>query len=585
MAGLVAVAAPPAPAGAAAHAAPWRFTSVSLVSSIGGYGTADGLKGWVLQCPAGYTAVSGGIVDGQSIATVHRLLEYPNPADGTYHVLAKNQSSVATSIKLTASCVWLDDVGTMTTVRGEFARNSSGFASGIVRCPAGTTVFSGGVDWSNTSPNRWIFYSTPITDGTTRGTGWYVAGSSDVSGVLGIELRCVSSSLLSGEYAEADDATRQNGPSAPTATAVCNTSGYRLLTGGAGPPDPPTSGGSYHGFSSVSGSIDFWQWRVSGYLPQQTDVLRSLALCVPASAVSVTFTQTPPALSNARSGSIQFTAADAAGEAMSVQCTLDGVDASCSSGTVNYGPLADGPHYFAVVVRNQSGSARTFAHSWTIDATAPVANVVQPSTPLKKATMFNVTWGGSDAGSGVRSYDVRHRTANFDGSFGPYALFQSATPTTSASFNATPGHTDCWSVRARDNAGNVSAYSPEKCTAVPVDDRALALVTGTWSRLSNSNAYQGTFSQASADRAKLQRTGVQAKRLNLLVTKCPTCGKVQVRLGSTLLATIDTKATTTQYKVNVPVATFSSVRTGTVSLTVSGAGKPVRIDGLGVTRV
>src|SRR5207342_1685445 len=103
------VAALPAPA-AAAHAVPWRFTSVAVNSQISGYNGAEPLKGWVLQCPAGYTAVSGGIVGGDDTHGIRRLLEYPNPADGTYHILAYNTAASGTTIKLAATCVWLDDV-------------------------------------------------------------------------------------------------------------------------------------------------------------------------------------------------------------------------------------------------------------------------------------------------------------------------------------------------------------------------------------------------------------------------------------------------------------------------------------------
>ena len=77
---------------AAAHAVPWRFTSV-----VGG-GPVDAfsVQGWVLQCPAGYTAVSGGINPWSmspacSLSAIRApVLEYPNPADGTYHILARN---------------------------------------------------------------------------------------------------------------------------------------------------------------------------------------------------------------------------------------------------------------------------------------------------------------------------------------------------------------------------------------------------------------------------------------------------------------------------------------------------------------
>jgi hypothetical protein len=398
-----------APAAAAAHAAPWRFTQVTEASSISGYAGAEPIKGWVLRCPAGYTAVSGGVTGGDEIDGVVRLLEYPNPADGTYHILLRNGATNGTTITLTANCVWLDDVGAITTVNAEFARNGSGRAGGILRCPAGTTPLSAGVDWSNFSANRRIEHSTPITDNTTHGTGWYVAGSSDVSGVLGIELRCVSSSLLAAEYAEAADSTAVT-PGVGTAKARC-TAGYRLLTGGSGPSAGVMNPGVYQGHS-LSGPADYLQWPALGY--QASGVtLRALALCVPASTASVTFTQTPPALSTARSGTITFDAVDVAGETLTVSCNLDGVARSCASGTpVPYGPLLDRTHSFSVTVRNQSGFLQVFPFYWNVDATAP-AIAAHTSTPSATGPI-NIIFSEAVEGASTSSVIVHAERANVD---------------------------------------------------------------------------------------------------------------------------------------------------------------------------
>jgi len=273
---------------AAAHAVPWRFTSVV---EQGSQVDAFSVQSWVLQCPAGYTAVSGGVYSvahpsGVNFAAqyVHRVLEYPNPADGTYHIQVRNDDYLAVAVSVKANCVWLDDVGTITTVTTEFARNGSGRAGGILRCPAGTSVLSGGVDWSNFNAGRNIDYTTPITDGTSLFTGWYVAGYSPVAGVLGIELRCVSSSLLAGAWATADDSTAAS-PGVGDVTATCG-SGTRILTGGAGPAGTK-SPGSDQGQAFVSGpshdnASTYWkEWRATAYQASGSRCVPSHCACPP----------------------------------------------------------------------------------------------------------------------------------------------------------------------------------------------------------------------------------------------------------------------------------------------------------------
>jgi Bacterial Ig-like domain len=449
-AGLVAIA---EPAGAV-HAAPWRFTTVTEDSQISGNSGAEPLKGWVLQCPAGYTAVSGGIVGGDETVGVRRLLEYPNPADGTYHILAYNYGGNGTTIRLAANCVWLDDVGSITTVTQEFARNGSGLAGGTLRCPEGTTVLSGGVDWSNTSRGRRIDYSTPITDGTTQGTGWYVAGYSDVSGVLGIELRCVSSSLLGSEYAEADD-TRASSPGVGTAQAVCTT-GYRLLTGGAAPAGTKNPG-AYQGFSSVSGPLDARHWPVQGY-QYGGAVLRALALCVPASTVSGSFTQRPPTLTTANSGSVTFTAADSAGENLTFACTLDAHQRACTAGSpVAFSGLADGVHSFVVTARNQSGAAYSFSVVWIVDTTAPVLSAHTPTGTASLTGPFGLTFSEAVQGVPASSVVVHAERANVDVA-GTVAQQSTKTATWTPNAPLVPGETYRVSLDAAilDTAGNAA---------------------------------------------------------------------------------------------------------------------------------
>jgi hypothetical protein len=561
-AGLVAI---PAPA-AAVHAVPWRFTSVTLNSSISGWNGADPIKGWTLQCPAGYTAVSGGIVGGDATAGVWKLLEYPNPADGTYHIVARNGATSGTTITLAATCVWLDDVGTITTVYAEFARNGSGRAGGILRCPEGTTVLSAGTDWSNFSSNRQIDFSTPITDGTAMGTGWYVAGYSDIAGVLGIELRCVDSSLLAGEYATADDSTVP-GPGQGHATAIC-TSGYRLLTGGAGPAAGAMNPGVDQGYSSVSGPRDYQQWPVVG--GQASGVtLRALALCVPASTVQLTFTQTPAALSTASSGTITFSADDTAGETVTDTCYLDGGLRSCTSGTpLTYGPLVDGSHRLRVDVRNESGFYGIFFFDWTIDATVPVISNHTPTSSASLTGPVTITFSEPVQGVSMSTVIVHAEAANVNVS-GTVARPSPTTATWTPNARLVPGETYRFSFKTaiHDTAGNplTATYFTVRTTRT-VQNNSVALEK-YWDLDYRSIASGGAYivSRLPGSRADLTFTATAGQTVSVYAIRQPNGGYGDIYLDGVKKATPSFYAATAA-RVRVYLSGALTAGTHTISI-------------------
>ena len=224
-------------------------------------------------------------------------------------------------------------------------------------------------------------------------------------------------------------------------------------------------------------------------------------------------------------------------------------------------------------------SSATSVGATFADRTAPSPPTF--SAPPKRFTLtkgFAVKWSASDAGTGVKNYDVRYRVAPRNGGFGSYKTLLAATTSTSTNFTGNPGSAYCFSARARDNAGNLSSYGPEKCTAIPVDDRT-ATAKGSWTRPASSSAFLNTLSVSSTSGSTLTLTGVQAQYLALLVQTCSTCGKVEVRWNGALKVTVNTSTTTTQNQKLFAVANLGSVQTGTLQIKVITAGKPVRIDG------
>jgi flagellar hook assembly protein FlgD len=216
-----------------------------------------------------------------------------------------------------------------------------------------------------------------------------------------------------------------------------------------------------------------------------------------------------------------------------------------------------------------------------VDKLAPRVGVaVPPAVALGGA---GVHYAAVDDLSGVATYDVRYRRAPLNGLFGSYGYPAAWQGTTNRTVGLAPvvGSTYCFSVRARDKAGNVSAWSGEQCSTSPIDDRHLAPSTG-WTRGSASAYYLGTISKASAAGRTLTRTGVVTRYLSLVATTCGTCGSVDVFWNGNLLRTISLNGPLAYRKV-ISVGDFGTARSGTLVLKTRTAAR-VYIDGVALRR-
>lgn len=222
------------------------------------------------------------------------------------------------------------------------------------------------------------------------------------------------------------------------------------------------------------------------------------------------------------------------------------------------------------------------------DVTAPTGAAVAALSRVQTTTALPVRWSATDADSPAITYDLTYRRAAYNAStFGTAIAWKTATGDTSGTYTTSPGKTYCFRAQATDPAGNVSAMSPAlgACTAVPVNDRALA-IHGTWTRKTGVGYYLNTYMFSRTTGAFLTLSSVKGKRLWLVATKCSTCGIVDVRLGTTLLKRVNLYATTTRKRVPISISTFTTLRTGTISLKISSTGnKPVSIEGFGVSLV
>jgi hypothetical protein len=265
------------------------------------------------------------------------------------------------------------------------------------------------------------------------------------------------------------------------------------------------------------------------------------------------------------------------------ECRLDTATTwmRCGS-TWSLSGLAPGRHTGYARVTDPSGhSSAATSRSWSVDGTAPTAALGSVPAALTAAAT-TLSWTAADAGSGLASYDVRQRSASSSGRLGGYAYPTSwqGLRARSLTLRLTAGSEYCWSVRARDVAGNVGAWSTERCTSVALDDRAMRAGSG-WTRGTSTSYAYGTWSRARRSGVSLTRTSVQGRRIAVVATTCPTCGSVDVFHAGRKLGRVSLHSATTVHRQVRWLPSQPATRTGTVVVRSTSA-KTVYQDGMAV---
>ena len=247
-------------------------------------------------------------------------------------------------------------------------------------------------------------------------------------------------------------------------------------------------------------------------------------------------------------------------------------------------PGSDGTYDYVVSAETAAGEGPSSEASEAfVDATKPTVSMSAPSSLFSLASSATTKYAGSDAGSGVASYDVSYTLAKWDGGFGS-PVKPSGWQHTTATHESTSvalGHEYCFTAVARDGAGNVSPPSTRHCQVAPLDERSLSR-SAHWTTTSSSAAYRHTLTSTTTKGATLTLKGVRAHRLALVLQSCATCGRVKIYVGKTLIATVDTHSASTKNKVIKILSSFS-LRTADVRIVAADAGKRVVVDGLGVS--
>jgi hypothetical protein len=544
------------------------------------------------SCPAGTTPIAGGV--STASPAVFRYEDDVEWGDGAEVAESlQNTGATAQTATVYARCAPTSWFHVDAPVVATFAEdNVSGRAGGYASCPSGSIALSARVRWETTA----TFVSITASGPTADLTGWFVTGGSEGTfNTLIVDLRCVAAAdvpgafLVQGSWKNPD--SDPNAPSAAHDLAASCPAGMTQLNGGT---YIVSAGGSV----VIYGLGRTWQtypdgsgWHASSDVrPGYTMYVTSW--CVPNQGPTLTFASGPPTYTANATAHIAFTATDpasAGGYTLTYSCSLDkGDDVACQSPLTEV--VAEGSHELDVAVSSSDGRAADFAYNWTYDKTAPTATLAAPTAAFTLGGSMQVRWTGSDpdGGSGVGSYNLRLRTATRTTGFTPFQQPKALQGLTSAPTNVAvkPGTTVCFEVQAVDRAGNKSTFSAPRCTARPVDDRALTASTGSkgWARRNNAHFWNGTYSTTTKKNASLALAGVHLDRVGIVAATCATCGKVAILVKGHQIGTIDLHSTATRHQVVLALPKFTA-RTGSVTVKVLSSGKTVSIDGLAISRV
>ena len=214
----------------------------------------------------------------------------------------------------------------------------------------------------------------------------------------------------------------------------------------------------------------------------------------------------------------------------------------------------------------------------------PTVRTTGPTTLGSIAGSARFTYAGGASSSAVASYDVRWRRARWDGTYDPWtrpAGWQ-ATTNLDAPLGMKAGFTYCVSVRARNRAGQLSAWTGGRCLSRALDDRRL-VASSAWRTRSGANYYAGSVLATTDKGATLTRTGAKVKRIGVVATVCRACGVVNVLVDGNKVGRINLAAPSTRRRQVLMLPAFDR-QTATITVKVRSSGARVQIDGIVVSR-
>ena len=156
-----------------------------------------------------------------------------------------------------------------------------------------------------------------------------------------------------------------------------------------------------------------------------------------------------------------------------------------------------------------------------------------------------------------------------------------APPATALRYVGKPGRSYCFQLRATSQDGAVGRWSPERCTTMPLDDRAAT--NRGWKRSGDGQDYRGTISRGARKGLKLAFLDAQFDELWILARTAPGAGSVDVYVGNVRMGRWSLAAPSAR-RVAIPIVdSRPTVDRGAPAKDVrliTTSDKPVSIDGI-----
>lgn len=263
--------------------------------------------------------------------------------------------------------------------------------------------------------------------------------------------------------------------------------------------------------------------------------------------------------------------------AFTVACAVDGAaDVPCTIGLAIAG-LAVGPHAVRVTASDVFGNTATADRAFVVDDVAPGVTTLTVSA-YTLTTAATASFRAVDASPVV--FEVRQRSWPLAATVPkPFVTLTTGQSATSRSIAVPIATRVCVQARAKDLAGNVGAWSVERCTTTPLDDRRMKRATTGWASASGSAFYAATATFGKRTGLRLvSTTGIGASRLALVATTCPACGSVIVYHRGIKVGTVSLRSATTVAR-KVILLPQSVYRYGIIEVRTTSA-RLVRIDGV-----
>ena len=219
-----------------------------------------------------------------------------------------------------------------------------------------------------------------------------------------------------------------------------------------------------------------------------------------------------------------------------------------------------------------SGFATSSIDTIPPTVTAPLEQIDVPNKITSTTVPVKLTWSGSDA-SGIAAYELETSTNG-----GGYVRDTTVMTQTLKTYALTIGSRYQFRVRAKDTAGNWSAYQySQSLTAGMTDEKIFSPLGGSWARYSWASAFGGTAitSSFAGDWVQLSFTG---RDVALVAPTFSTGGRANVYCDGTYMGLVDLYASTTSGMNTVFWCRFAQSTAHTMKIVLEGTSGRPRFD-------